>query len=293
MTMEEIAPRVFVETEYAGVNVGVIVTSDGLICIDAPSYPRDARHWASQLARLSPASARFLILTDANGDRILNTRWLNARIIAQQAVADRVQGYEKRYPQALVESLTQRNPSGGRDLSTSPVDRPTFSFGHDLTLVKGELRIELLHLPGPMPGSTWVHVPDADVVFTGDSVVVDTFPILAEMSGAAWLESLELLLSNAPLASIVVPGRGPVSTPDAAQPMSSLLREMTKMIRESVRRSEPLEDLTDRVDGLLNRFPSGDLPYGWVRKQLKEGLESLHRELQPVTNGQVLNGRHD
>jgi hypothetical protein len=122
---------------------------------------------------------------------------------------------------------------------------------------------------------------------------VDTFPILAEMSGAAWLESLKLLLSSPPLAGIIVPGRGPVSTPDAARPLSTMLRELTKMVRESVGRSEPLDQLTDRADGLMNRFPTEDLPREWVKKQIKEGLEALHRELQPVTNGQVLNGRHD
>ena len=112
--MQEIANGIFIETEYEGVNVGAIVTSEGLVCIDTPSYPRDARDWIMGLERLHAKPIRFLILTDAHGDRILNTRWFNASIIAQQAVAEKLLGYEKRYPQSFIESLSQRDPKHGR-----------------------------------------------------------------------------------------------------------------------------------------------------------------------------------
>ncbi|MDX1614314.1 MAG: hypothetical protein R3300_08395, partial [Candidatus Promineifilaceae bacterium] len=94
--MEEIAPGVFVETNYEGVNVGVVQTTVGLVCIDTPSYPRDARHWVGQLNRLHNRANRFLILTDGSGDRAINARWLNARLIVHAAAAERFQQYDKR-----------------------------------------------------------------------------------------------------------------------------------------------------------------------------------------------------
>jgi len=37
--MKEIAPGVFIETNYALVTVGAILTSKGWVCIDTPPYP--------------------------------------------------------------------------------------------------------------------------------------------------------------------------------------------------------------------------------------------------------------
>ena len=76
--MNQIAPNIFVETKYDGVNVGAIHTNDGVIAIDAPSYTRQARDWALQLGAVHHKSIQNLVLTDYNGDRILNSRWFNA-----------------------------------------------------------------------------------------------------------------------------------------------------------------------------------------------------------------------
>ncbi|HFQ94131.1 MAG TPA: hypothetical protein ENK32_08995, partial [Anaerolineae bacterium] len=76
--MEQIANNIYVETNYEGVNVGAIVTPKGVIAIDAPSYTRQARDWAMRLNALHPKGIQYTILTDWHGDRILNTRWLNA-----------------------------------------------------------------------------------------------------------------------------------------------------------------------------------------------------------------------
>ena len=44
--MEELAPGIYAETDFIGVNVGAIATSKGLVAVDVPSFPRDARSWA-------------------------------------------------------------------------------------------------------------------------------------------------------------------------------------------------------------------------------------------------------
>ena len=52
--MREIAENVFIETEYDGVNVGAVRTRRGIIAIDVPSYPRQARDWAMRLHTFTP-----------------------------------------------------------------------------------------------------------------------------------------------------------------------------------------------------------------------------------------------
>ena len=135
--MEEIADGIFAEFGYEGVNVGAIVTDSGIICIDAPTYPRDARDWVTQLDRLSAKPIKHLIVTDSNGDRLLNTRWINAPIVTHRWVAEKLTSYDKRYPQHLLDSLAQRNQFHGRELSPTPVDRPALSFSKDMKIFEG------------------------------------------------------------------------------------------------------------------------------------------------------------
>ena len=41
--MQKLAKDIYVESGFAGVTVGAVVTSEGIVCIDAPTHPADAR----------------------------------------------------------------------------------------------------------------------------------------------------------------------------------------------------------------------------------------------------------
>jgi cyclase len=49
--IREIAPNIFVETEYHGANVAFIITSEGLILIDTPMLPAEALHWRAEIEK--------------------------------------------------------------------------------------------------------------------------------------------------------------------------------------------------------------------------------------------------
>ena len=208
--MEEIADGIFVETEYEGVNVAAIITGEGVICIDVPSYPRDARDWVVQIERLHPRQIRCVILTDGNGDRHLNIRWLNAPIVAHQEVAEMLKGYDKRYPLPMIESLSKRNPQQAKDFASGPVDGVSISFTKDMSILSSNNGITLHHKPGPTKSSIWVEVPDDRILFTGDSIVNGTQPYLEEMEWQDWMNSLELLTDRQGQLDFVVPGRGEI-----------------------------------------------------------------------------------
>ena len=48
--MQEIAPNVFIETQYDGANCGLVLTDAGGVVIDTPMIPADAKAWAAQVA---------------------------------------------------------------------------------------------------------------------------------------------------------------------------------------------------------------------------------------------------
>ena len=49
--MKQIAPNIYVSTEYDYVNVGCVVGPKGIVCIDAPTLPEDALDWRRRVEK--------------------------------------------------------------------------------------------------------------------------------------------------------------------------------------------------------------------------------------------------
>jgi glyoxylase-like metal-dependent hydrolase (beta-lactamase superfamily II) len=281
--MEEIGDSIYVTTEYEGVNVGAIVEEKGVICIDVPSYPRDASHWASVLRRLSCYPVQYIVLTDAHGDRILNTRWINAPIVTHQCAAEKLNGYDKRYPQPLLDNLIMRNPEGGRELSNSPVEQATISFSNDMVLVKNGYDVILKAAPGPTAGNSYVHIPQAGILFTGDVVVNETHPLLAEAHSQQWLDTLDHLTTTLlPEIETVVPGRGVVGNRGAVEPVADYIETVRARIAAHLQEKRPRDEVAAYVPELLDCFPLGNLPQEWLQRQVRLGLERVYDEMRTL-----------
>ena len=277
--MQQLAEGIYVETGYDGVNVGAVVTRRSIICVDFPSYPRDARHWAMRLRQISPAPVQFLTLLDGSGDRLLNTRWVNARIIAQRSTGNRINGFEKRYPQPMIESLLERNPQAGKELTGSPLQRCDFAFTINMSLFRDGKELRLGHAPGPDAGSAWAFLPDTGVLFTGDLVTNGSPPPLQAADFNAWLASLHQMRDLLPDVRTVVPGRGEIGNADLITNMIAYVERFPNLARDQLA-SGTREAQPNHVAELLNVFPTADVPLGWARQQVHLGLERAYRLLQ-------------
>ena len=277
--MDEVAKQIYVETEYDEVNVGAIVTPTGVICIDAPSYARDARDWAARMHRLSPYPVQNIILTDANGDRILNTRWLNAPIIMQQAAAAKLKSYEKKYPQALLESLSIRSPHRGRELSNGPVEHAKMSFSGETILLRHGLQIELLHRGGPTGGNCWVHLPEQKVVFVGDTLMLDMHPHMSARGGPEWLESLAELRPMLKTHTVVA-GRGGTPTVEHIDAIVNYLTRMQQTVENHFESGKSIDTISKHSAEFMQMFPLGTRPREWVRSRIVESLGYWHDEVE-------------
>jgi glyoxylase-like metal-dependent hydrolase (beta-lactamase superfamily II) len=278
--MQEIAENVFIETDYDGINVGAVRTRRGLIAIDVPSYPRQARDWAMRLHALTPRSVHYTILTDYHGDRILNARWLNAPVIAHEATADRLRGYDKRYPQILLESLASRNPEFGRELSQSPVEHASMSFTKLMQLWKGGSEIQLFATPGPTAGSIGVYLPSTGVMFTGDCVVTDMPPLLAEADTAVWLQTIQQIQNWPQPIHHIVPGRGKPCSLEALTAVADYIQTMRQRLQTHIAEQRPRDEIHSYLSDFLNQYANPPFPYEWLKKQVKLSLDHVYDEIQ-------------
>lgn len=282
--MQEIASNVFIETAYEGVNVAAILTDEGIIAIDAPSYPRDAHDWVNRINRLHGRGVRYLLLTDYHGDRILNTRWFGVPIIASQATAERLDNYDRRYPQQLLESLAHRNPLLGRELTSGPVDRVAISFAGGMTLHNGQGPVELQSRPGPNAGSAWVFWPDAGILFTGDSVVSGTHPPLSELLLGPWLASLESLRGDRQEPLLIVPGRGEPCGPEATSAMIAYLQLISSVAEQHVAAGGTRQELSGRALEILDCYPIPEFNADWYEREIVRGLQRHYDQLTVPAN---------
>lgn len=272
--MQNLAKDIFLETSYEGINVGAVVTNTGIICIDSPSYARDARDWAARLHRLSPYPIQQVILTDAHGDRVLHTRWLNAAIVAQRDAADVLNSYEKRYPQSIIDSLITRNPNRTRELNNGPVERPSMSFSDEILYYKSGHEINLIGAPGPSRGNSWVGLPRAGVLFAGDSLVVGQHPQLRAPVSAEWIANLKKLASLKKYHTIV-PGRGDIASLADIEGCIDYLQEMRDQVADILKDQRPIAQLERLVPHFLKRFPTQSLPLEWVKQQIRTSLNHV------------------
>jgi cyclase len=278
--MKELVKGIFVETDFEGANVGAIQVDQQLFCIDSPSYPRDARRWTTFLGSIHSKPTRFTILTDFNGDRLLNTQWLNAPLIMHQHAADQLGAIKRRYPKEWLSSLSMRNPAAGKELRSSPIDRASMSFSTEMKIITDGLTMVLRHEPGPTPASSWIFIPERKILFTGDSIVVGTHPLVADMHSGQWIDSLHRLTALGDALDLIVPGRGPLCDAFSVTPILEYLLHIRALVQEHIDADNMQESLSDYADDLIDFFPVGSLPIEWIRDQIVRGLESVYQELK-------------
>src|ERR1700680_1680946 len=88
--MQKLAKDIYVESGFAGVTVGAVVTPEGIVCIDAPTHPADARRWRLKLAPLIAARVLVVGHLEHHRDRVLAAQWFEAPVIAHEATTDRL-----------------------------------------------------------------------------------------------------------------------------------------------------------------------------------------------------------
>jgi cyclase len=276
--VEEIVPgsNIFVSTEFRQINVGAVLTDEGWILIDVPPYPDDARRWRAQLSQRGPGVVLYVINTDHHRDRIIGNHWFKGYVVAHRHTADVVRALPSQFVEQAVDSLS-RNDMERATFNGVKLRPPDVSFSKRLHIKQGGREVLLLSMPGPTPGSTWVHFPEYRVVFTGDSVVVGMHPFMAAADSKSWLDTLTNLRRARFAADILVPGRGPMTDKDSTVPVSDYVRMARRRVYNLYRAGRPRADTATLMSDFIEVFPLSE-PYEDVQKQIKSGLDHIYEE---------------
>ena len=187
-------------------NAGFVVTSEGVVVIDALASPQQGQQLVNAIRRVTQAPITWLVLTHHHPDHHFGAivfRRLGAKVIAHP---DRRVLASEAGEDALIADWVRvvgLDAMRGFEFADTP-DRPV--TGVD-TLTLGERTIIISH-PGAAhtAGDLMVWLPQERVLFAGDLLVEDGVTMVVDGSSGELLKALAAIDSLHP--RVVVPGHG-------------------------------------------------------------------------------------
>ncbi|PJF43326.1 MAG: hypothetical protein CUN55_09040 [Phototrophicales bacterium] len=293
--MQEIADGVLIETELRGVTLGAIRTEDGFVLIDTPTFPTDAALWRKTLQSYADLPILAIIMLDSHRDRLLGASWFNPNIlIAHRLTLDIVSSLSNSYVSTIA-NLSATNAVERARLMNGKILHPTITFSDTLRLHFGDLVIHLQHRPGPTSGSIWVYLEKEEIVFVGDSLVVNTPPYLASPYSQAWLSALNELEDRWPNAQIVT-GRGALAKIEDAWPLRTYLKLARDNVKTLYENRRPLSEITALITQLQAIYPPPhEYELDEIQQRIRTGLQFIYNEFREadLKTQQALFTRYD
>ncbi|MBI4333947.1 MAG: MBL fold metallo-hydrolase [Chloroflexi bacterium] len=200
--MRQISHSVFVNQEFAGPSLGLIVTRQGNILIDSPDSPTECVHWRQEAE--TRGRVKYLVNTDGHPDHYFGDYFLPGTLIATSGARDVMAGTTKAEVVARVKKV---DPDGLKLMARYKVKLPAITFREGtLELHLGGLLVRLVHTGGHSPNLLAIHVPQEKVIFVGDNINWRHKTRLHDADPVKWLASLEWVKSLD--VDTIVPGHG-------------------------------------------------------------------------------------
>lgn len=194
MEIVKVSPSAYVLRDpKSSRNVGCVVTPDGVILVDTGCTAALAAAIQARLPEITDQPIAYVINAHACGEMSIGASHFDAPVIAHHA---------------CYQAIEKARASGRAE--AAPL--PTVSFTEDGYLYIGGLLVELIHAPGKGEGSLAVHLPDEKVLFAGDVLHVDSYPMLPGANAFRWRESLVRMRNLG--ATQIVAAKGRVAGPE-------------------------------------------------------------------------------
>lgn len=237
ITVTKVAGNVYM-LQGAGGNIGASVGEDGIVIVDDQFAPLADKIRAA-LKGITDKPLRFIINTHYHFDHTGGNLPLHdATIVAHDNVRKRMaSGTEGGIGGSV---LFKQDPSPKEAL-------PVITFQNDVTIhVNGE-EIRALHYPsGHTDGDSIVFFPKSNVVHMGDDFVTYGFPFVDRNNGGSvkgMAAALEKAVASLPADVKVIPGHGPLSTPDDVRAFVKMLKETSAVVEKAVKQGKTLQQL--------------------------------------------------
>ncbi len=271
--MQRLTESVYVETNFTGANVGFIVTSEGIIMVDAPLLPTEASAWLREMSEYG--RIRYIVNTDHHRNHALGSAFFPGVVIAHKMTRRRLALSERAIEQ-LRAFLTDADPEGARMAAEYRPKLPVITFSRKLTLFSGQHIVQLIHLPGHTPNTIGAYLSQEKVLFTGDNLVNGQRPFLGQANTASWLKTLER--TKAMDVEVMIPGHGPPCGKETLEGLVDYIRQVRQQVATAIAKGLNKEETIQAVD-LLDRFPLDTTKVKEERQSYRVGIGRVYEEI--------------
>ncbi|MBN1191052.1 MAG: MBL fold metallo-hydrolase [Dehalococcoidales bacterium] len=244
--MQKVTENVFVETANRGCNTGFVVTAEGIVMVDTPMVPSEAKKWRDEIAK--HGQLRYLINGEPHPDHISGNCYFDCTGIGHEGTRSAILSAKT---EELVNSLKMMAPDSLPLDSEFHYKPPEITFSERLTFYLGSHTFHLLHLPGHTPYQVIVYVPEEKVIFTSDNVVVG-IPFMHQSVPYEWLESLKTLQELD--FDYIITGHGDVCPKSYISEMQDTIKFWINAVEQAIRKGISKEEAMDKTD-LSAKYP--------------------------------------
>ncbi|SFT99660.1 MBL fold metallo-hydrolase [Sedimentitalea nanhaiensis] len=205
ITFTEVGDGLWAFTAEGDPNSGVIIGDDSVMIVEAQATPRLAKKVIEKVREITDKPISHVVLTHYHAVRVLGASAFGADqiIMGEQARAMVVERGQEDW-----DSEFQRFPRLFEGHESIPgLTWPTTTFSDDMTVYLGNRRVDLMHLGrAHTAGDIVIHVPDQNVMFTGDIVEYHSACYCGDGHFADWGNTLDNIAAFD--VDAIAPGRG-------------------------------------------------------------------------------------
>ncbi len=262
-----VAEGVYALTGRGG-NIGLVVTEDGAFLIDDQYAPLTDRILAA-VRSVTDQPVKFVLNTHWHGDHTGGNENLAGQgtlVVAHDNVRERM-------------SSEQVSEFFGRTTPPS-VDGalPVMTFDSTVTFHLGDQTVHAFHVPhAHTDGDSVVHLPDANVIHTGDIVFYGLYPFVDVDSGgslAGVIAAVERIADLADDKTVIIAGHGPVIDREQLLGYHDMLKTVHERLTDAIAQGQSLDDI--KAAGITAEY---DEAWGGGFIPPERWIELLYRDL--------------
>ncbi|SMC96574.1 MBL fold metallo-hydrolase [Primorskyibacter flagellatus] len=205
ISFTEVGDGLWAFTAEGDPNSGVIIGDDSVMIVEAQATPRLANMVIEKVREVTDKPISHVVMTHYHAVRVLGASAYGADqvIMGEQARAMVVERGQEDW-----DSEFQRFPRLFEGHESIPgLTWPTTTFNDAMTVYLGNRRVDLMHLGrAHTAGDIVVHVPDQNVMFTGDIVEYHSACYCGDGHFSDWGDTLDNIASFD--LDAIAPGRG-------------------------------------------------------------------------------------
>jgi cyclase len=237
--MQKITKNVYVEGKTSLCNSSCVVTKEGVVAIDTPNVPANARQHVAAISKFS--KIQYVINTEPHGDHFSGNCYFGGTLIAHAGTRDailasKVEDFENMFKMMNPDALPL-----GKDFRFRA---PDITLTDRLTIYLGDHTFQLINMPGHTPYQVAVYVPEERVIFTSDNIS-RTLPYFFQALPDEWLKTLKNLQKFD--VDYVVPGHGDVGDKSIISEMYDNLNIWINTVKDAIKKGMTLKEVQSKV----------------------------------------------